>query len=73
MTYGEYGWSRERDRKWGAFCCEGGKRAHAGVSHTHTLSTPPHNSRKAKLERLRRRGKVAPKKGEGKRAGKKKK
>jgi len=36
------------------------------------LLLPPFLSRKAKLERLKRRGKVAPKKGEGRRAGKKK-
>ena len=33
--------------------------------------TPTHR-RKAKIEKLRRRGKAPPKKGEGKRAGKKK-
>jgi hypothetical protein len=44
------------------------------TTHSPLVSSffPPFLSRKAKLERLKRRGKVAPKKGEGRRAGKKK-
>lgn len=54
-----------RQRLWG--CCSA---LSAGCA-AHPLAPPP-CSAKLKLDRLRRRGKAPPKKGAGKRAGKKK-